>query len=284
MVMAKALAVPEGARAFFELPHPRGVPTCAGDDGQHDGHVGRSDPPGCGRRVAALHWRTMKRAVLVSLVLTASACNRPSTISPDPAQATGSAPSPGNANTSVARAAVGSPAPDFTLPDLDGHPVTLSALKGKTVVLEWFNPGCPFVRKAHTVGSLKDTPARALSQGVVWIAVNSAAPGKQGSDPDMNRKISVEYAMAYPILLDPSGRVGRAYGATNTPNMYVIDPQGTLVYRGAIDNSPDAEGQSPTGGKLVNYVDDALDALKAHQPLKVPETRAYGCGVKYATS
>jgi peroxiredoxin len=226
----------------------------------------------------------MTRAVLVSLVLAVSACNHPSSTPPDPAQTAGAVPSSGGANASIAHAAVGAPAPDFTLSDLDGHPVTLSTFKGKTVVLEWFNPGCPFVRKAHTVGSLKDTPARALSQGVVWIAVNSAAPGKQGSDPDMNRKIAGEFAMTYPILLDDSGRVGHAYGATNTPNMYVIDPQGTLVYRGAIDNSPDAEGQSPTGGKLVNYIDDALDALKARQPLKVPETKAYGCGVKYGTS
>jgi len=226
----------------------------------------------------------MKRTALAALALATVACNHPSSTSPDPAKATGSAPSSGNASASIARAEVGSPAPDFTLSDLDGHPVTLSAFKGKTVVLEWFNPGCPFVRKAHTVGSLKDTPARALSQGVTWIAVNSAAPGKQGSEPDMNRKVAAEFAMTYPVLLDPGGRVGHAYGATNTPNMYVIDPQGTLVYRGAIDNSPDAEGQSPTSGKLVNYVDETLVSLKAHQPVKVPETKAYGCGVKYGTS
>ena len=89
--------------------------------------------------------------------------------------------------------------------------------------------------------------------------------------------------MEHPVLLDESGTVGHVYGATNTPNMFVIDPQGTLVYRGAIDNSPDGEGQSPTDGKLVNYVDEALAALKAHQPVKVPETKAYGCGVKYAS-
>jgi peroxiredoxin len=183
----------------------------------------------------------------------------------------------------MAKAAVGAAAPDFTLADLDGHSVTLSSFKGKTVVLEWFNPGCPFVRKAHTVGSLKDTPARAIAQGVVWVAVNSAAPGKQGAGAEANRKVTAEFAMNYPVLLDEAGTVGHAYGATNTPNMFVIDPQGTLVYRGAIDNSPDAEGQSPTDGKLVNYVDEALSALRAHQPVKVQETKAYGCGVKYAS-
>jgi peroxiredoxin len=220
-----------------------------------------------------------------SLLLATSACNHPASISPPPAPEVASiAVSAGPPKPSVAKAAVGSPAPDFTLPDLDGHAVTLSSFKGKTVVLEWFNPGCPFVRSAHTVGSLKAAPARALSQGVVWLAINSAAPGRQGSDPEMNRKRAGEYAMAYPILLDPDGRVGHAYGATNTPHMFVVNGQGTLIYRGAIDNSPDGEGESPIGGNLVNYVDEALDATKANQPVKVPETKAYGCGVKYGSS
>jgi peroxiredoxin len=227
----------------------------------------------------------MNRALLLALAFAASACTRPSSTSGDPAPAPSSgAPVPGAANAAMAKAAVGAPAPDFTLADLDGHPVTLSSFKGKPVVLEWFNPGCPFVRKAHTVGSLKDTPARVLAKGVVWLAVNSAAAGNQGYGADANRKVVAEFAMKYPVLLDDSGRVGHAYGATNTPNMYVIDPQGTLIYRGAIDNSPDAEGQSPTGPKLVNYVDEALDALDEKKPLAVPETKAYGCGVKYGSS
>jgi peroxiredoxin len=222
----------------------------------------------------------MKRLLLATLVLAASACGRPSSSS-GPAT---SASVPGSATTTtMAKATVGLAAPDFTLTGLDGHAVTLSSFKDKTVVLEWFNPGCPFVRKAHTVGSLKDAAARAQTQDVVWLAVNSAAAGKQGSGADANRKAAAEYGMTHPILLDDDGHVGRAYGATNTPNMFVIDPQGTLVYRGAIDNSPDGEGQSPTDGKLVNYVDDALAAVKAHQPVKVPETKAYGCGVKYAS-
>jgi peroxiredoxin len=227
----------------------------------------------------------MKRFLLVTLMVATAACGRPSS-SGEPAATvpvpttTGAAVAP----AAMAKAAIGSTAPDFTLTGIDGHPVTLSGLKGKTVVLEWFNPGCPFVRKAHTVGSLKDDAARATADGgVVWLAINSAGPGKQGNGADANRKVADEYGMKHPILLDEDGRVGRAYGATNTPNMYVIDPQGTLVYRGAIDNSPDGEGLSPSDGKLVNYVDEALAAVKAHQPVKVPETKAYGCGVKYAS-
>ena len=224
--------------------------------------------------------------VLPALLLLAG-CDRASSSSPAAtATAASSSATPAASARDVlptTKAAVGSPAPDFTLTDLDGKPVSLSSFKGKTVVLEWFNPGCPFVRTAHTVGSLKDTPSRVLGTGVVWIAVNSSAPGKQGSTPEQNRSVAAEYGMKYPIVLDPGGEVGHAYGATNTPNMYVIDPAGTLVYRGAIDNSPDGEGQSPTDGKLVNYVQAALDALAAHQPVKVPETKAYGCGVKYAS-
>jgi peroxiredoxin len=227
----------------------------------------------------------MKHVALALVALVASACNRSSSAPAEPvtsAAQPAAAASAASPSAGMTKATVGAAAPDFTLTDLDGHAVTLSSFKGKTVVLEWFNPGCPFVRKAHTVGSLKETPGRALAQGVVWLAVNSGAPGKQGAGAEANRKIAAEFGMKYPVLLDESGVVGHAYGATNTPNMYVIDPQGTLVYRGAIDNSPDAEMQSPTDGKLVNYVDEALGALKAHAPVKVPETKAYGCGVKYA--
>jgi peroxiredoxin len=239
----------------------------------------------CSSRATVL---SMKPVLPVMVVLAAvCACSRPTSTPSEPGPAVAATSSAVAAtaipNGAMAKAAVGAAAPDFTLTDLDGHVVTLSSFKGKTVVVEWFNPGCPFVRKAHTVGSLKDSPARALAQGVVWLAVNSAAPGKQGSGAEANRKVAAEFAMTYPILLDDNGNVGRAYGATNTPNMFVIDPGGTLVYRGAIDNSPDGEGQSPTDGALVNYVDVTLAALKAHQPVKVPETKAYGCGVKYAS-
>ena len=180
-------------------------------------------------------------------------------------------------------AAVGSPAPDFTLKDLDGKPVKLSDYKGKLVVLEWFNPGCPFVKPAHTKGSLKDTAARHSKNGVVWLAVNSGSPGKQGAGADTNREAKKSFGLDHPVLLDESGQAGKAYGATNTPHMFVIDKAGTLVYAGAIDNSPDGEGASPTGGKLVNYVDAAIEDLAAGRAVRTPQTKAYGCSVKYAS-
>lgn len=173
------------------------------------------------------------------------------------------------------------PAPDFELPDLDGKPVRLSSFRGKTVVLEWFNPGCPFVKASHTKGSLVGTAAKHQKSGVVWLAINSGASGKQGHGVEVNREAKASFQLEHPILLDESGRVGRAYDAQRTPHLYVIDPQGVLVYRGAIDNSPDAEGESPTGGKLVNYVDAALADLEAERPVAVAQTEAYGCSVKY---
>lgn len=181
-----------------------------------------------------------------------------------------------------AAAEVGKPAPDFTLHDVEGNAVKLSALKGKTVVLEWFNPECPYVKAAHTRGSLVDAAKRAKEKGVVWLAINSAGVGKQGAGREKNKAALTTFALEHPILLDVKGDVGHAYGATNTPHLFVIDDKGTLVYRGAVDNSPDGEGASPEGGALVSYVQAALDDLAAGRAVKTPETKAYGCSVKYA--
>lgn len=178
-------------------------------------------------------------------------------------------------------AEVGKPAPDFTLKDLDGKDVQLASFKGKVVVLEWFNPSCPFVQKAHTKGSLKATAKKYTDKGIVWLAVNSGAPGKQGHGVDTNRDAAKKFGMEHPILVDESGQVGKTYGATNTPHMFVIDGKGTLVYRGAIDNSPDGEGESAPAGKLVSWVDEALAAIAAGKTPEMAETKAYGCGVKY---
>lgn len=180
-------------------------------------------------------------------------------------------------------AQIGSKAPDFDLKDLDGRDVRLSDSRGKIVVLEWFNPQCPFVNMSHMKGSLKGAAARHIAGGVVWLGIDSAAPGKQGYDVDAIRAAVSRFGITHPILRDDSGAVGHMFGATNTPHMFVVDQNGTLVYAGAIDNSPDAEGLSPQGGVLVNYVDAALDDLAAGRPVRTPRTKAYGCGIKYGS-
>jgi peroxiredoxin len=178
-------------------------------------------------------------------------------------------------------AEVGKPAPDFELRDLDGQNHRLSQLRGKTVVLEWFNPQCPFVRASHTKGSLHRLADKYTAKGVAWLAINSAAQGKQGFGVEANVEGKRKYGLTHPVLLDESGEVGHAYHATNTPHMFVVDDRGVLVYRGAIDNSPDGEGDSPQGGTLVNYVALALDDLSAGRPVKTAQTDPYGCSVKY---
>jgi peroxiredoxin len=177
----------------------------------------------------------------------------------------------------------GAPASDFSLKDLDGKPIHLSDYMGKVVVLEWFNPECPYVRASHSKGSLVGLAKKYTSQGVVWLAVNSAAAGKQGSGVEKNRRAQNAFGMDHPLLLDENGQVGRAYGATNTPHLYVIGKDGKLLYKGAIDNSPDGEGGSPSGGKLVNYVDQAMEDLAAGRPMRTASTKAYGCSVKYGS-
>lgn len=182
-------------------------------------------------------------------------------------------------------ASLGAPAPDFALTDLQGKPVRLADFKGKTVVLEWFNPECPFVKLSHTKGSLKGLADKhAGDASLVWLAINSGGTGKQGHGVEVNTQGVEAFGLKHPVLLDPEGSVGKAYGATNTPHMFIIDAKGTLVYSGAIDNSPDAEGQSPSGGALVNYVSQALDELKQGKAVSVPKTKAYGCSVKYGES
>jgi peroxiredoxin len=180
-----------------------------------------------------------------------------------------------------AAAVVGEPAPDFTLTDTEGKPHALADLLSakRIVVLEWFNPDCPFILKHHVHNhTMIDLAARYRDQGVVWLAINSAAAGKQGAGLERNRKAREEYRMDFPILLDESGAVGRAYGAKTTPHMFVIASDGTLAYAGAIDDD-----RSPSTLGKVNYVADALDALLVGKPVPVKETQSYGCSVKYGS-
>ena len=194
-----------------------------------------------------------------------------------------SSPSQAESKPAMSSAVVGKPAPDFALKDLAGKDVKLASFKGKVVVLEWFNPGCPFVKASHSVGSLVDAAKRHTKDGVVWLAINSGAPGKQGNDAAMNTAAAAKWSLGHAILRDEAGTVGKAYGATNTPNMFVIDKTGAVVYAGAIDNSPDGEGKSPQGGKLINYVDAALADVAAGRPVATAMTKPYGCGVKYGS-
>lgn len=221
-----------------------------------------------------------------ALLLGSIACSKPPAAAESASaskEAPAAAAAPAEATGTVATTAeLGKPAPDFTLRDLDGNSVSLSQYKGKTVVLEWFNPGCPFVRASHTTGSLKGLAAKHAANGVVWLAINSGAPGKQGAGVDANRQGIAQFGMSHPVLVDESGEVGKLYGAERTPHMFVVNPEGVLVYRGAIDNSPDGEGQSPEGGKLVNYVESAIAAVQTGAKVEPAETKAYGCTVKYS--
>jgi peroxiredoxin len=185
-----------------------------------------------------------------------------------------------NAAAPTTHAELGKPAPDFTLPDVDGKSVSLARAKGKVVVLEWFNPKCPFVKRNHELGPLKDMAARVEKTGVVWLSINSGAKGKQGNGVEATKFGIDKYGMTNPVLLDEDGKVGHAYGADHTPTMFVIDASGTLVYRGAIDNAPD--GDTDLGAPFVNYVAAALADVAAGRAVATPETKAYGCGVKYA--
>lgn len=182
------------------------------------------------------------------------------------------------ASAARAEVTVGAKAPDFTLTTTDGKQVSLHDFAGKTVVLEWFNPDCPFVKFAHgDKGPLVNQPKRATGEGVVWLAVNSSAPGKQGNGTERNAKAAKEYGMSYPILLDSDGKVGKLYGAKTTPHMYVIDKAGVLRYNGALDNAPLGKVE---GGSTVNFVDAAIKGV-ATGKIEKAQTEAYGCSVKY---
>ena len=181
-----------------------------------------------------------------------------------------------------ANASVGEPAPDFTLTDIDGGTHTLSALKGKTVVLEWVNPECPFVKKHYDKsGNIPALQKSAKADGVVWLSINSAAPGKQG-DYDavqvaMWRDKTGSAPTAY--LRDRDGKVGKLYGAKTTPHIFVITPEGQLAYSGAIDSISSTDAADIA--KAENYVTAALAAVKNKVPLSRSSTQPYGCSVKY---
>jgi len=163
-------------------------------------------------------------------------------------------------------------APDFTLSDQDGHATSLAAYRGKIVVLEWTNYECPFVQHHAAAGTMRKLEEKYRGQGVVWLAINSTGHASRESDRDW----IAQNKLPYPILEDFEGRVGHAYGAKTTPHMFIVDPQGRLVYAGAIDDD-----RRLAGSPKVNYVDVALGELVAGKPLTVENNEPYGCSVKY---
>ena len=176
----------------------------------------------------------------------------------------------------------GKPAPDFTLTDTQGKSHSLADFKGKFVVLEWYNPDCPFVKKHYDESSnMQKLQKTYTDKGVVWLSINSSAEGKQGnySAEEFNKMIAAKKSAPTALLLDASGKVGKAYGAKTTPHIFIINPEGNLVYQGAIDNKSTADASDIDGAE--NYVKSTLDAALAGKEIAVSSTKPYGCGVKY---
>ena len=176
---------------------------------------------------------------------------------------------------------VGSAAPDFSLTDAKGKTHSLSQYKGKYVVLEWFNPECPFVKKHYGSGNMQKLQEEYTSKGVVWLTIDSNAPGSEGNmTPEQAEKVTTAWKTHQTaLLLDPEGKAGRAYGAKNTPNMVVINPEGKLIYEGAIDSR--ATPNPADIPNSTNYVKVVLDESLAGKPVTTANTRPYGCSVKY---
>ena len=180
-------------------------------------------------------------------------------------------------------ARIGQPAPDFSLEDTAGRTVRLSALRGQPVVLEWLNPGCPFVRK-HYQGNMQGLQSSYTSKGVSWLVINSThdASTDYMAPPQLARWMQEQKAAATATLMDEDGRVGKAYAARVTPHMYIIDANGVLVYAGAIDSI--ASARVADIERATNYVRQGLDELLAGKPLSTPTTQAYGCSIKFKNS
>lgn len=183
--------------------------------------------------------------------------------------------------TAQAQPEIGKPAPEFTLKDLSGKEHKLSDFKGKTVVLEWVNYGCPFVKKHYDSKNMQSLQKAATADGVVWLAICSSAPGKQGNETPETGKTKTEAvgSAATAYLVDETGTVGKLYDAKTTPEMFIINKEGTLVYKGAIDDKPNPSPDTIAGA--VNYVKNALAEIADGKPVTTASTKPYGCSVKY---
>ena len=180
-----------------------------------------------------------------------------------------------------AAASVGQPAPDFMLKDTNGRAVRLSDFKGKHVVLEWTNPGCPFVKKHYDSGNMPATQKDATRQGVVWLSINSTEkPSSDYLEPaKLTSWLTDRKAVPTAVLMDEEGTVGKSYGARTTPHMYIVNPQGVLVYAGGIDSIPSARPADIE--KATNYVKVGLAEALAGKPISAATTAPYGCSIKY---
>jgi len=176
---------------------------------------------------------------------------------------------------------VGSTAPDFSVTDSKGKTQSLSQYKGKYVVLEWFNPDCPFVKKHYGSGNMQKLQEEFAGKGVVWLSVDSSAPGKEGnlSAEQAEKKLTEWKTHSTAFLIDADGKAGQAYGAKNTPHMFIINPDGKIIYEGAIDSKASANPNDIPSS--TNYVRVALDEALAGKKVSNPTTRPYGCSVKY---
>ncbi len=178
--------------------------------------------------------------------------------------------------------APGNIAPDFKGTDSNGVQHSLSEYRGKYVVLEWANKGCPYDQKHYLSGSMENLQKEWTAKGVVWLSVISSAPGEQGyvTPSEENSYIKSMHVASTAVLLDPTGSIGRLYEAKTTPHIFVIDPTGKLIYQGAIDDKPTTDQEDLKGAR--NYLNESLTAAMAGKPVPVASTRPYGCSVKYA--
>ena len=184
-------------------------------------------------------------------------------------------------STAAQTVRVGAPAPAFTSTDSKGQTETLVQYRGKYVVLEWHNQGCPYTRKHYVSGNMQGLQKEWTAKGVVWFTVISSAPGQQGyvTPSQENAYLAQMHAAPSAVLMDSEGKLGRLYSAKTTPQMIVIDPAGTVIYDGAIDDRPTPDPDDVRGAN--NYVSDALTEAMAGKSVATPYTRPYGCSVKY---
>lgn len=177
--------------------------------------------------------------------------------------------------------AVGTNAPDFSVTDSKGKTQSVSQYKGKYVVLEWFNPECPFVKKHYGGGNMQKLQEEFTGKGVVWLSIDSSAPGKEGhlTADQANQKMTEWKTKQTALLLDPDGKAGQTYGAKNTPHMFIINPEGKVIYEGAIDSKASANAADIANS--TNYVKVALDESLGGKPVTTANTKPYGCSVKY---